>query len=313
MAKTVRPCRSTPPWRSGTPTCSPATPSASRATRSACAPCADGRVGAHRPDRALRLHRGRFEVLGGTMGAAAGERVVRAYDRARELGCPWWWRPAPAAPACRRGWWRWSSSARTASAAERHARAGLLSVGVYGSPTTGGVLASYGSLVDLRAAYEHAVIGFAGPGWPRDPGHLAAGDVAHGRGAYQPRPGRRPGRTRARPPSGWTWPWARRAPAAHPARCRRGATRDAGRRLGRGPAGRARPAHRHRPCGPAGLVVVRAGRTDPIVRAGLATVAGRRCVVVATDRYHGGGPPTPAGSAWPSGPSAWPGGWACRW
>ena len=32
-----------------------------------------------------------------------------------------------------------------------------------------------------------------------------------------------------------------------------------------------------------------------MVRAGLATVAGRRCVVVATDRYHGDGRPTPAG------------------
>src|SRR5690606_24034938 len=31
------------------------------------------------------------------------------------------------------------------------------------SPTTGGVFASYGSLVDLRAAHREAVIGFAGP------------------------------------------------------------------------------------------------------------------------------------------------------
>jgi acyl-CoA carboxylase subunit beta len=35
--------------------------------------------------------------------------------------------------------------------------------------------------------------------------------------------------------------------------------------------------------------------TDPVIRAGLATVAGGRCVVVATDRYHGSGRPTPAG------------------
>jgi acyl-CoA carboxylase subunit beta len=34
---------------------------------------------------------------------------------------------------------------------------------------------------------------------------------------------------------------------------------------------------------------------DPTVRAGLARVAGRRCVVVATDRYCGGGRPTPGG------------------
>jgi acetyl-CoA carboxylase carboxyl transferase subunit beta len=35
--------------------------------------------------------------------------------------------------------------------------------------------------------------------------------------------------------------------------------------------------------------------TDPTVRAGLARVAGRRCVVVATDRYCAAGRPTPAG------------------
>jgi acetyl-CoA carboxylase carboxyl transferase subunit beta len=35
--------------------------------------------------------------------------------------------------------------------------------------------------------------------------------------------------------------------------------------------------------------------TDPVVRAGLATLADRRCVVVATDRYHDQGRPTPAG------------------
>jgi acetyl-CoA carboxylase carboxyl transferase subunit beta len=34
---------------------------------------------------------------------------------------------------------------------------------------------------------------------------------------------------------------------------------------------------------------------DAVVRAGLATVADRRCVVVATDRYHRDGRPTPAG------------------
>jgi acyl-CoA carboxylase subunit beta len=34
---------------------------------------------------------------------------------------------------------------------------------------------------------------------------------------------------------------------------------------------------------------------DPVVRAGMVTLAGRRCVVVATDRYQRGGRPTPVG------------------
>ena len=106
---------------------------------------------------------GRFEVLGGTMGAAAGERVVRAYDRARDLGLPMVVATRTGGARLQEGMVALVQLARTASAADRHAKAGLLSVGVYGSPTTGGVYASYGSLVDVRAAYEHAVVGFAGP------------------------------------------------------------------------------------------------------------------------------------------------------
>ncbi len=106
---------------------------------------------------------GRFEVLGGTMGAAAGERVVRAYDRARDLRLPMVVATRTGGARLQEGMVALVQLARTAAAAGRHADAGLLSLGVYGSPTTGGVFASYGSLVDVRAAYEHAVIGFAGP------------------------------------------------------------------------------------------------------------------------------------------------------
>src|SRR6202011_1544052 len=53
--------------------------------------------------------------------------------------------------------------ARTAGAARGHASAGLLSVAILRAPTTGGVLASYVSLADIRAAQPGATIGFAGP------------------------------------------------------------------------------------------------------------------------------------------------------
>ena len=52
---------------------------------------------------------------------------------------------------------------RTAAAASRHRDAGLLSIAVHRSPTTGGVFASYGSLCDLRVGEADATIGFAGP------------------------------------------------------------------------------------------------------------------------------------------------------
>src|SRR5262249_36249579 len=106
---------------------------------------------------------GRFEVLGGTMGAAVGERVVRAYDRARELRLPMVVVTRTGGARLQEGLVALVQLARTSSAARRHAAAGLRSRGVSGCPATGGGSAPYGSLVDIRAAYERAVIGFAGP------------------------------------------------------------------------------------------------------------------------------------------------------
>jgi acetyl-CoA carboxylase alpha subunit len=239
---------------------------------------------------------GRFDVLGGTMGAAVGERVVRAYDRARGLRLPVVVTSRSGGARLQEGMVSLAQLARTASAAERHARAGLLSLAVHSSPTTGGVYASYASLVDLRAAIEHAVIGFAGPrvaesvlGEPLPPGsHTAeaayeAGlvdalltpetpatwvDVALGR-VERPLP--------TRPLPVWTDPggdgaWAevRRARAVgRPTGVDRAARLCSSWAEMRGP--------------------------DPVVRAGLATIGGRRCVVIATDRYHGEGRPSPAG------------------
>jgi acyl-CoA carboxylase subunit beta len=239
---------------------------------------------------------GRFEVLGGTMGAAAGERVVRAYDRARDLRLPMVVATRTGGARLQEGMVALAQLARTAAAAGRHARAGLLSLGVYGSPTTGGVFASYGSLVDVRAAYEHAVIGFAGPRVAEGTlgvslparSHTAEAAYDHGLVDELLVPGgagewvdvalgrvERPMSTRPLP--AWSDPDASGA---------------------WGEVLRARAVGR-----PTGID--RAARlatswlelrgTDPVIRAGLATVAGGRCVVVATDRYHGSGRPTPAG------------------
>ena len=72
---------------------------------------------------------GCFEVLGGTMGAAVGERVVRAYDRARELGLPMVVATRTGGARLQEGMVALVQLARTASAASRHAGAGLLSLG----------------------------------------------------------------------------------------------------------------------------------------------------------------------------------------
>jgi acetyl-CoA carboxylase carboxyl transferase subunit beta len=53
--------------------------------------------------------------------------------------------------------------ARTVAAARDHASKGLLSIAIHRGPVTGGVYASYASLVDIAAARPRATIGFAGP------------------------------------------------------------------------------------------------------------------------------------------------------
>jgi acetyl-CoA carboxylase alpha subunit/acetyl-CoA carboxylase beta subunit len=239
---------------------------------------------------------GRFDVLGGTMGAAAGEKVVRAYDRARADRLPLVVVAQSGGARLQEGMVALVQLARTASAARRHAEAGLLSLAVYRSPTTGGVLASYASLVDLRAAVAGAVVGFAGPrvaegtlGMRLPSGsHTAEAAYEHGivdallgaegaaawvdavLGLVELRLPSRPLPARDDPTIQGAWGEVLRARA-----------------VGR-PTGIDRAA---RLC--SSWIELRG--TDATVRAALATVAGRRCVVVATDRYHRAGRPGPAG------------------
>ncbi|MGH9228446.1 MAG: carboxyl transferase domain-containing protein [Acidimicrobiales bacterium] len=246
---------------------------------------------------------GRFEVLGGTMGAAAGEKVVRAYDRARDLRLPMVVLTRTGGARLQEGMVALVQLARTAAAARRHAEAGLLSLAVYGSPTTGGVLASYASLVDLRAVVAGAVIGFAGPrvaegtlGTPLPPGsHTAESVYEHG--LADARLGAddvaawveatlgltdRPLPIRSLP--AWDAPAVGTGtPTASGAWIEVLRSRAVGR-----PSGIDRAA---RLC--SSWVELRGN--DHTVRAGLARVADRRCVVVATDRYSATGRPTPAG------------------
>lgn len=104
-----------------------------------------------------------FDFVGGSMGTAVGERVVRAYDRAREAGLPVLVLAASGGARMQEGMISLIQMARTADAARRHAETGLLQVAWLGSPTTGGVYASFSSLADVIWAEPGATIGFAGP------------------------------------------------------------------------------------------------------------------------------------------------------
>ncbi|MDQ3757690.1 MAG: acetyl-CoA carboxylase carboxyl transferase subunit beta, partial [Actinomycetota bacterium] len=105
----------------------------------------------------------RFDVLGGSMGAVHGERVARAYRRAADERLPVVVCTQSGGARMQEGMVSLVQMARCAAAARAHAAAGLLSVAVHRSPTTGGVFASYGSLADVRAAVAGATVGFAGP------------------------------------------------------------------------------------------------------------------------------------------------------
>jgi acetyl-CoA carboxylase carboxyl transferase subunit beta len=240
-----------------------------------------------------------FEAFGGSMGVVAGERISRAFDRAVELRLPVVCVTRSGGARMQEGMVALVQLGRTAAAAQRHAASGLLSLAVHRSPTTGGVLASYGSLCDLRAVETGAVIGFAGPRVVAettgevvgDSSHHASTALAHGLVDAVLAPadiepwvdtalGLRdePLPTRALPP----------APADG----------DDDERSAWDEVLRAR-----RPDRPSGIDVAAAictswtelAGTDPTVRAGLSTVAGHRAVVVANDRHAGSGRPAPDG------------------
>lgn len=248
------------------------------------------------------LIEGDFEVIGGSMGLVHGEKVVRAFDRATDARLPVLVVTQSGGARMQEGMVALVQMARTVAAARRHAAAGLLSVAVHRSPTTGGVLASYGSLADLRVVEAGATVGFAGPrvveqttgeevanrshsaetafdaglvddmvvgddaalAWVR--GVLGIDEtplvVADPPGGPAPEPA-------AEPNSAWHAVLA----ARHPGR-------------------------------PSGIHVAAAASTswielgvgtDPALRTAIATVGGHRTVVVACDRYAGSGRPSPAG------------------
>jgi acetyl-CoA carboxylase carboxyl transferase subunit beta len=192
---------------------------------------------------------------------------------------------------------------RTAAAARRHAEAGLLSIAVHRSPTTGGVLASYGSLCDLRAVEAGAVIGFAGPRVVAETTGEMVGEESH-----QAATALEHGLVDAVLAPAEIDAWVETAlglrddplePRALPAAGGEpDAEDDDGDLSAWDEVVRAR-----RPDRPSGIDVAAAlcsswtelTGTDPTIRAGLATIAGRRVVVIANDRHTDAGRPRAEG------------------
>jgi len=104
-----------------------------------------------------------FDIFGGTMGAVAGEQIVRSFRRAVDQRLPVVAVTRTGGARMQEGMAALIQMPRTVAAVDEHIRSGLLSAIVYRSPTTGGVFASWASLLDVRAAEPHAMLGFAGP------------------------------------------------------------------------------------------------------------------------------------------------------
>jgi acetyl-CoA carboxylase carboxyl transferase beta subunit/acetyl-CoA carboxylase carboxyl transferase alpha subunit len=104
-----------------------------------------------------------FGFLGGSIGAATGTRIVRAFERAREARLPLVAITASGGTRMQEGSLALVQMAKLAAAARRLRAAGMPYIVYLANPTTGGVMASWGSLGSVTFAMPGSLIGFAGP------------------------------------------------------------------------------------------------------------------------------------------------------
>ncbi len=106
---------------------------------------------------------GDFSFLAGTMGIAAGVRICRAFDRAVAERLPVIGLPVSGGTRMQEGTPAFVQMAAVAGAVRRLRDARLPYLVYLRHPTTGGVLASWGSLGHLAFAEPGALIGLTGP------------------------------------------------------------------------------------------------------------------------------------------------------
>lgn len=111
----------------------------------------------------IALIAGEFGFLAGSVGHAAADRVIRAYEQATQQRLPVIAAPASGGTRMQEGTPAFLRMAGIAAAAADHRAAGLPSMALLRGPTTGGVLASWGSLSQITLAEPGALIGFLGP------------------------------------------------------------------------------------------------------------------------------------------------------
>ena len=103
-----------------------------------------------------------FGFLAGSIGVATAERLVLAIERATAEGLPLLAAPASGGTRMQEGAVAFLQMVKITVAVTKHRAAGLPYLVYLRSPTTGGVLASWGSLGHVTAAEPGATIGFLG-------------------------------------------------------------------------------------------------------------------------------------------------------
>ena len=104
-----------------------------------------------------------FDFMGGSLGMAAGEAVIKGLETAVDRGTPFILFAASGGARMQEGILSLMQMPRTTVAVQRLREAGRPFIVVLTNPTTGGVTASYGMLGDVQIAEPGALIGFAGP------------------------------------------------------------------------------------------------------------------------------------------------------
>lgn len=103
-----------------------------------------------------------FAFMAGSLGTAAGEAIIQAFERAIAEKCPLVMFPSSGGARMQEGILSLMQLPRTTVAVDMLKEAGLPYIVVLTNPTTGGVTASYAMLGDIHMAEPGAVIGFAG-------------------------------------------------------------------------------------------------------------------------------------------------------
>lgn len=104
-----------------------------------------------------------FAFLAGSIGRDAAQRLVAAVERATELGLPLVAMPASGGTRMQEGTSAFLAMVEIVAAVQAHRAAGLPYLVYLRHPTTGGVMASWGSLGHVTAAEPGALLGFLGP------------------------------------------------------------------------------------------------------------------------------------------------------